>query len=113
MPFICFEVKDGQGLSYYEALNLITRLSLSLRARLSPQIVFSSSCTVYGNPQYVPIDEKHPLKAVSPYGRTKLIIEDIFRDLFASEKDWKIILLRYFNPVGAHSSGDPGDDVTG
>ena len=70
------------------------------------QIVFSSSCTVYGNPQYVPIDEKHPLKAVSPYGRTKLIIEDIFRDLYAAEKDWKIILLRYFNPVGAHSSGN-------
>ena len=68
-------------------------------------MVFSSSCTVYGNPQYVPIDEKHPLKAVSPYGRTKLIIEDMFRDLYESEKDWKIILLRYFNPVGAHPSG--------
>ena len=71
------------------------------------QIVFSSSCTVYGNPQYVPIDEKHPLKAVSPYGRTKLIIEDILRDVFESENDFKIILLRYFNPVGAHSSGNP------
>lgn len=73
------------------------------------QMVFSSSCTVYGNPQYVPIDEKHPLKAVSPYGRTKLIIEDIFRDLAASDKEWRIILLRYFNPVGAHPSGRIGE----
>ncbi len=69
------------------------------------QMVFSSSCTVYGNPEYSPIDEAHPLKAVSPYGRTKLIIEDMFRDLAAAEKDWQIILLRYFNPVGAHPSG--------
>jgi UDP-glucose 4-epimerase len=58
------------------------------------QMVFSSSCTVYGNPQYVPIDESHPLKALSPYGRTKLMIEDIFRDLAVSDKEWKIILLR-------------------
>ena len=70
-------------------------------------MVFSSSCTVYGNPQYVPLDEGHPLKAVSPYGRTKLMIEDIFRDLFAAEPEWRIILLRYFNPVGAHPSGAP------
>ena len=72
-------------------------------------MVFSSSCTVYGNPQYVPIDEQHPLKAVSPYGRTKLIIEDIFRDLAASDPEWRIILLRYFNPVGAHPSGKIGE----
>jgi len=71
------------------------------------QMVFSSSCTVYGNPSKVPIDETHPLSAVSPYGRSKLIIEDMFRDLAASPegKDWRIILLRYFNPVGAHPSG--------
>jgi UDP-glucose 4-epimerase len=74
-----------------------------------PQMVFSSSCTVYGNPQYVPIDERHPLAAVSPYGRTKLIIEDIFRDLAASDPAWRIILLRYFNPVGAHPSGRIGE----
>ena len=72
-------------------------------------IVFSSSCTVYGNPQYVPIDEAHPLAAVSPYGRTKLIIEDIFRDLAASDPAWRIVLLRYFNPVGAHASGRIGE----
>ena len=72
---------------------------------LLTQIVFSSSCTVYGNPQYVPIDEAHPRQAVSPYGRTKLIIEDIMRDVAASDPTWRIVLLRYFNPVGAHSSG--------
>jgi len=71
----------------------------------APQMVFSSSCTVYGNPQYVPLDEAHPLKAVSPYGRSKLIIEDMFRDLYVAEPEWRIILLRYFNPVGAHPSG--------
>ena len=68
-------------------------------------MVFSSSCTVYGEPQKVPLDETHPLKAVSPYGRSKLIIEDMFRDVYASDKSWRIILLRYFNPVGAHPSG--------
>ena len=69
--------------------------------------MFSSSCTVYGNPTKVPIDEGHPLKALSPYGRSKLIIEDMFRDVAASPKEsgWRIILLRYFNPVGAHPSG--------
>lgn len=72
------------------------------------KLVFSSSCTVYGNPQRVPIDESHPLCAVSPYGRTKIINEDIFRDLHASDKEWRIVLLRYFNPVGAHPSGEGG-----
>jgi UDP-glucose 4-epimerase len=76
-------------------------------ARFGPraQMVFSSSCTVYGNPEHVPIDETHPLKAVSPYGRTKLIIEDMFRDVATAEPEWRTILLRYFNPVGAHPSG--------
>ena len=72
------------------------------------QMVFSSSCTVYGNPSKVPIDETHPLSAVSPYGRTKLIIEDIFRDYAEADRGWRTILLRYFNPVGAHPSGDAG-----
>lgn len=71
-------------------------------------MVFSSSCTVYGNPTKVPIDETHPLSAASPYGRSKLIIEDMFRDFAKSPegKEWRIILLRYFNPVGAHPSGE-------
>ncbi len=79
----------------------------SARRARRAQIVFSSSCTVYGNPTKVPIDEGHPLKALSPYGRSKLIIEDMFRDVAASPKEsgWRIILLRYFNPVGAHPSG--------
>lgn len=76
-------------------------------------MVFSSSCTVYGNPEKVPIDEDHPLKAVSPYGRTKLIIEDIFRDVAAAESEWRTILLRYFNPVGAHPSGKIGEHPVG
>lgn len=62
------------------------------------------------SPQYVPIDEAHPLKAVSPYGNTKLIIEDILRDVSKSDPEWRIILLRYFNPVGAHPSGELGQE---
>ena len=71
-------------------------------------MVFSSSCTVYGDVQkeHVPIKESTPLAAMSPYGRTKLMIEDMMRDLAASDKEWRIILLRYFNPVGAHPSGE-------
>ncbi len=69
------------------------------------QLVFSSSCTVYGNPEYVPLDEKHRVKAVSPYGRTKLMIEEMLQDISAADPEWRIIALRYFNPVGAHSSG--------
>ena len=71
-------------------------------------MVFSSSCTVYGDvPQSeVPIKETNKLGAMSPYGRSKLIIEDMFRDVAKSDKDWKIIMLRYFNPVGAHPSGE-------
>ncbi|BDA49464.1 Bifunctional UDP-glucose 4-epimerase and UDP-xylose 4-epimerase [Coccomyxa sp. Obi] len=76
-------------------------------------MVFSSSCTVYGNPEKVPIDEEHPLKALSPYGRTKLIIEDMFRDVAAAEREWRTILLRYFNPVGAHPSGKIGEHPVG
>ena len=93
-------------LRYYDhnVLGLIN-LADAMKKHGCKSMVFSSSCTVYGNPQYVPIDEAHPLKAVSPYGRTKLMIEDIFRDLAASDPEWRIILLRYFNPVGAHPSG--------
>ena len=76
-------------------------------------LVFSSSATVYGEPKTVPITEDFPLSATNPYGRTKLIIEDILRDLYNSEHDWNIALLRYFNPVGAHSSGRIGEDPNG
>lgn len=76
-------------------------------------IVFSSSATVYGNPQRVPITEDFPLSAVNPYGRTKLLIEEILRDVRAAEPGWQIALLRYFNPVGAHESGEIGEDPNG
>ncbi|MBN2419679.1 MAG: UDP-glucose 4-epimerase GalE [Deltaproteobacteria bacterium] len=74
------------------------------------KIVFSSSATVYGDPHMVPITEDFPLSATNPYGRSKLFIEEILKDLYVSDNSWDIILLRYFNPVGAHSSGKIGED---
>jgi len=76
-------------------------------------IVFSSSATVYGEPQHLPIDEEHPTKAVNPYGQTKLICENILSDLARADRGWRVSLLRYFNPVGAHPSGLIGEDPTG
>ncbi len=76
-------------------------------------LVFSSSATVYGDPATVPITEDFPLHATNPYGRTKLMIEEILRDLHASDERWGITLLRYFNPVGAHASGLIGEDPNG
>jgi UDP-glucose 4-epimerase len=73
-------------------------------------IVFSSSATVYGDPHAVPIKEDFPLGATNPYGRTKLMIEELLRDLYVSDNEWNIALLRYFNPVGAHESGRIGED---
>ena len=75
--------------------------------------VFSSSATVYGDAKVVPINEESPLSATNPYGRTKLMIEEILRDLYNSDKSWNIALLRYFNPVGAHKSGLLGEDPCG
>jgi UDP-glucose 4-epimerase len=68
---------------------------------------------VYGDPHTTPIKEDFPLSATNPYGRSKLFIEEILRDLFVSDHDWKIVLLRYFNPVGAHKSGTIGEDPNG
>ena len=76
-------------------------------------LVFSSSATVYGDPASVPILEDFPLSATNPYGRSKLMVEDILRDLSKAEPDWRIALLRYFNPVGAHESGLIGEDPAG
>lgn len=73
------------------------------------KLVFSSSATVYGSPETLPIPEAHPLRTTNPYGATKLFIEDILRDLAASDPRWHIALLRYFNPVGAHPSGRIGE----
>ena len=76
-------------------------------------LVFSSSATVYGNPHTVPIKEDFPLSATNPYGRTKLMQEEILRDLSVADDEWKIILLRYFNPIGADESGRIGEDPLG
>jgi UDP-glucose 4-epimerase len=76
-------------------------------------LVFSSSATVYGTPQCLPITETHPLSTTSPYGRSKLILEEILRDLYISDPTWRILILRYFNPVGAHASGLIGEDPQG
>lgn len=77
------------------------------------RLVFSSSATVYGNPASVPIYEDFPLSATNPYGRSKLIIEEMLRDLVIADPSWHIALLRYFNPVGAHPSGLIGEDPNG
>jgi UDP-glucose 4-epimerase len=76
-------------------------------------IVFSSSATVYGDPHTTPIKEDFPLSATNPYGRSKLFVEEILRDVYVSDNAWKIVLLRYFNPVGAHISGRIGEDPNG
>ncbi|MFO7543844.1 MAG: UDP-glucose 4-epimerase GalE [Thiobacillus sp.] len=76
-------------------------------------VVFSSSATVYGDPATVPITEDFPLSATNPYGRSKLFIEDMLRDISLADADWNIALLRYFNPVGAHESGLIGEDPRG
>lgn len=77
------------------------------------RIVFSSSATVYGLPDQVPIQEDSLLRATNPYGRTKQMIEEIMQDLYVSDPSWSIALLRYFNPIGAHSSGRLGEDPNG
>jgi len=76
-------------------------------------LVFSSSATVYGDPQYLPLDEKHPTSATNPYGRCKLHIEEMLADISRSDESWRIACLRYFNPVGAHPSGLVGENPNG
>lgn len=77
------------------------------------KLIFSSSATVYGIPETVPVKEDFPLSAINPYGRTKLMIEDMCRDLCASDSEWSVALLRYFNPIGAHESGKIGENPNG
>lgn len=77
------------------------------------KIVFSSSATVYGNPKTVPIKEDFPLSTTNPYGSTKLMIEQILNDVYISDNDWSIVILRYFNPIGAHKSGIIGENPNG
>ncbi|KPC49135.1 UDP-glucose 4-epimerase GalE [Amantichitinum ursilacus] len=101
-------------LDYYDNNFVGTvRLLEAMTAANVKQIVFSSSATVYGDPHAVPIMEHFPLSATNPYGRSKLMIEDMLRDLFRADPAWSIALLRYFNPVGAHESGLIGEDPKG
>jgi len=101
-------------LMYYDN-NVVgtVRLLEAMEATGVKTIVFSSSATVYGDPQYLPLTESHPLSASNPYGRSKIVIEDMLRDYHRAHPDWKIALLRYFNPVGAHESGMIGEDPGG
>jgi len=101
-------------LRYYEN-NLISTLHLldAMKRHGVTDFVFSSSATVYGDPVSVPIREDFALHVTNPYGRTKLMIEDMLRDLYKADKSWNIALLRYFNPIGAHASGRIGEDPDG
>jgi len=104
----------AEPLRYYEN-NIESTVSLCfvMAARGVKRLIFSSSATVYGDPQALPIREDFPLAPANPYGRTKLMIEQILQDLHAADPEWQIALLRYFNPVGAHPSGLIGEDPGG
>uniref|UniRef100_A0A7S4SB73 UDP-glucose 4-epimerase n=1 Tax=Ditylum brightwellii TaxID=49249 RepID=A0A7S4SB73_9STRA len=102
-------------LSYYDCnVGGTTTLLRHLQSRSIPNFVFSSSATVYGDPEFLPLRENARLQATNPYGRTKLFIEEILRDCHASDPEkWNILILRYFNPIGAHPSGKIGEDPQG
>lgn len=103
-----------QPLRYYENNVVGTICLLQVMAEFGcKQLVFSSSATVYGDPASVPICEDFPLSTTNPYGSSKLMVENILRDLATSDAEWSIALLRYFNPVGAHESGLIGEDPSG
>uniref|UniRef100_A0A3P9JFP4 UDP-glucose 4-epimerase n=2 Tax=Oryzias latipes TaxID=8090 RepID=A0A3P9JFP4_ORYLA len=104
-----------QPLRYYK-VNLTAAMNLIevMQANNVRNLVFSSSATVYGDPKHLPIDEQHPAGGcTNPYGKTKFFIEEIIKDQCKAEKDWNAVLLRYFNPIGAHSSGLIGEDPQG
>lgn len=103
-----------QPLAYYDNNVVGTlRLLAAMRECGVKTLVFSSSATVYGDPIRLPLTEDHPLSATNPYGQTKLMIEEILRDLHRSDTSWKLGILRYFNPAGAHASGLIGEDPQG
>lgn len=104
----------AEPLRYYDN-NVAGTLKLlaAMQRHNCKTLVFSSSATVYGDPQSVPIRESFPLSATNPYGHSKLMIEHILRGLRMAEPDWRIAILRYFNPVGAHQSGEIGEDPNG
>ena len=101
-------------LTYYHNNITGTVNLLEVMARFHcKKLVFSSSATVYGTNTDVPFRETHPLSATNPYGRTKLMLEEIMRDTYVSDNEWSFALLRYFNPIGAHKSGLLGEDPNG
>lgn len=103
-----------QPLRYYDNNVHGTAVLCEVMAKYDcKSIVFSSSATVYGDPYTTPITEDFPLSATNPYGRSKLFVEEILRDVYVSDNEWKVVLLRYFNPVGAHASGTIGEDPNG
>lgn len=103
-----------QPLEYYDNnVGGTVALLQAMAAANVRSLVFSSSATVYGEPQRLPLTEDHPLSATNPYGRTKLMVEEILGDLYRSDSSWRIAILRYFNPVGAHESGLIGEDPKG
>jgi len=105
---------NARPMVYYENNVFGTMRLVSAMKRAGVKtLVFSSSATVYGNPAYLPLDEKHPLGPANPYGRTKFFIEEMLKDLYRSDADWRIGILRYFNPAGAHESGLIGEDPLG
>ncbi len=99
----------------YYSNNVQGTISLleAMKAEDVKRLVFSSSATVYGQPQYLPIDESHPTSATNPYGRSKLHIEEMLSDLAISDPDWHVACLRYFNPVGAHETALLGENPSG
>jgi UDP-glucose 4-epimerase len=107
--------ESAQDPTRYYDNNVGGSLSLikAMQENAIKKIVFSSSATVYGEPQYLPYDEDHPTNPINPYGRTKLFIEEILRDIVASDSEWSVTALRYFNPVGAHESGLIGESPKG
>lgn len=103
-----------QPLRYFRTnLDSTMNLLAAMRDHDVFDLVFSSSATVYGEPEVLPIPESAPTSATNPYGRTKLMIEEICRDVVASDSRWRMTMLRYFNPVGAHHSGQLGEDPNG
>ena len=104
----------AKPLSYYDCnIGGTVNLLEELGSRNVKRFVFSSSATVYGEPEMLPLREEARLQATNPYGRTKLFIEEILRDCHASDETWNVLILRYFNPIGAHSSGVIGEDPQG
>ncbi|XP_060235274.1 UDP-glucose 4-epimerase isoform X2 [Meriones unguiculatus] len=121
MPESLRRVQELTGRSVeFEEMDILDQAALQrlfkkiMRAHGVKNLVFSSSATVYGNPQYLPLDEAHPTGGcTNPYGKSKFFIEEMIRDLCRADTAWNAVLLRYFNPIGAHASGRIGEDPQG